>query len=421
MSSLLHQNNTLSLRDEESDDIRLSARSYHEASVPLKRQNSAAQKSMIELISGTSTELGLNDNITDHSTNSESAKSNVDNNDQRFAIVLSMLQDPIQCGYLLYFSTLEYNSENLCFIMMVSRFRQAMRQDCAAWPIKPAQVDKETAGQDEFELVRTTTWPSKKLSKTTIEKMVQSIWDEFISDDARSQICMSSNIVTNTKRRMLLLDLYGPNVFAEALLDPIKTINEDMLPRFLASTFKVDMDKRLQTLKIKVQESDIQVEPIDNPLLKSSIKRLRNKKMFTFNETIHNQILYNEFLKYLQQNMLVKYLLCSRMVSIFEDLFMAETPESLAEATDYAWNIFRYFLAKDAPCGISLHSRHIKEIMISLANIHVQMFAELEKVVLPVLKDSFKLYSSAVKYDHLRELMEAGNEKSIWGVFKKSK
>ena len=109
------------------------------------------------------------------------------------------------------------------------------------------------------------------------------------------------------------------------------------------------------------------------------------------------------------------------MVSIFEDLFMAETPESLAEATDYAWNIFRYFLAKDAPCGISLHSRHIKEIMISLANIHVQMFAELEKVVLPVLKDSFKLYSSAVKYDHLRELMEAGNEKSIWGVFKKSK
>ena len=58
LSSLLHQNNTLSLMDEESDDIRLSARSYHEASVPLKRQNSAAQKSMIELISGTSTELG---------------------------------------------------------------------------------------------------------------------------------------------------------------------------------------------------------------------------------------------------------------------------------------------------------------------------------------------------------------------------
>ena len=49
---------------------------------------------------------------------------------------------------------------------------------------------------------------------------------------------MAAKVAENTKRRMKLLDLYGPDVFSEALLDPLKTINRDVLPRFLASENK---------------------------------------------------------------------------------------------------------------------------------------------------------------------------------------
>ena len=85
---------------------------------------------------------------------------------------------------------------------------------------------------------------------------------------------------------------------------------------------------------------------------------------------------------------------------------MEDSSESLAEATDCAWNIYRIFLVKDAPYEIPLHSRYRKEIMISLANIHLQMFIELEKVVLPELKDHFKSYESTVSFSSLRSLVE---------------
>ena len=49
-------------------------------------------------------------------------------------MMLSILQNPIECGFLLNFSNLEHNAENLLFAMMVSRFRDAVCQDAAAWP-----------------------------------------------------------------------------------------------------------------------------------------------------------------------------------------------------------------------------------------------------------------------------------------------
>jgi hypothetical protein len=243
--------------------------------------------------------------------------------------------------------------------------------------------------------------------------MVKSIWDEYLSDEASTQICMSAKVATNTKRRMLLLDIYGPDVFAEALLEPLKTINRDVLPRFLASAEKIEMTRRINVLLKKVTEAEIMIPPpTDNPLLKTK-ESITEKKMFTLIESITNRILYDEFLIYLQKKLLCENLLCIRMIYIFEEFCLTDTPEALAEATDCAWNIFRYFVANGAPYEVSLHSRHKKELMISLAKVHIQMFDELKKSVLSVLTVNFNSYKSTDTYRGLWKLMKKPNRISF--------
>ena len=57
------------------------------------------------------------------------------------AAMMDIVQDPLKCGYLLHFTTLEHNSENLCFIMMVSRFRDVVCQDTEVWTKSWIDID----------------------------------------------------------------------------------------------------------------------------------------------------------------------------------------------------------------------------------------------------------------------------------------
>lgn len=100
------------------------------------------------------------------------------------SVMLSMLQDPIQCGSILKYCQRTHSSENLCFIMMVSRFRDAMSSDLTAWPKTWQEVDAEVEGKT----VTDTIWPSKRLHKSIVQKLVKAVWDNFLSDDAVTQI-----------------------------------------------------------------------------------------------------------------------------------------------------------------------------------------------------------------------------------------
>ena len=343
----------------------------------------------------------------------------IKNRSNHLSILMTILQDPIQCGYLLQFCTLEYNSENLCFIMMVSRFRDAICQDVDAWPKRWTEVDKDISGKDENEIAQNTTWPSAKLNKANISKLIRAIWKEFLSDDAANQIFMPAHVAVNTKRRMLLLDLYGPDVFAEALLDPLETINQDILPRFLFSNLKIDMNRRIKLSKVKLTESDIQVEPPSDTLLQKPQTYFRKKRLFSLNECINNLTLYNEFLNYLQSNTGAKCLLCVRLIHIFEDLCMEweEYLEPPVEATDCAWEIFRYFVVDEAAGAITLLSRQKKEIMISLAKVHIRMFDELLKTTMSELIAHFKAYKETDSYQDLWQIMAKKKKPDFLGSF----
>lgn len=332
--------------------------------------------------------------------------------------MMSVIQDPVQCGFLLQFCTKQHNSENLCFIMMVSRFRDAMSTDAKSWPKTWTQVDAElllNSNKGAPIDPEDTSWPSTVLSKVAISKLVQSIWDNFLSNDAPHQICMPSQVAENTRRRIRFLDLYGPEVYTEALLDPIKTMHKDVLPRFLASPLYADMKLRLASLMQRSMANKLVVPPPDKmSSLDKKSDLFHEKRLFSLQEILENRVLYTEFLSHLQKKMSVENLLCYRMILIFEERIAAmdvadsgrETSERCneslkAEAINQAWVIYRYFVAPDAPYEVSLHSRHKKELMISLAYPYKAMFEELKKSTYSVLTVNFNAFKFTDEYRHL--------------------
>lgn len=336
--------------------------------------------------------------------------------------MMSVIQDPVQCGFLLEYCTRQHNSENLCFIMMVSRFRDAMSTDINVWPKSWAQVDSELLANNNIGTPvdpTETVWPSKVLSRDSINKLVTSIWDNFLSNDATNQICMPSQVAENTKRRIQYLDLYGPEVYTEALMDPIKTINKDVLPRFLASPLYADMKLRLSSLMQRSNSTTkLVVPPPDKMvLLEKKTEVFNEKRLFSLQEILDNKVLYVQFLTHLEKKMSAEDLLCYRMILIFEDLFEkqllginegvtdqdqhTESDLRADQATNQAWVIYKYFIAPDAPYEVSLHSRHKKELMISLAHPYKGMFDELKKSTYSVLTVNFNAFKITEEYRNM--------------------
>ena len=61
--------------------------------------------------------------------------------------------------------------------------------------------------------------------------------------------------------RLRHLHLYGREVFTEATIDPLKTVNKDVLPRFLVSGFYQDLDRRLKSIVTLPAATDFTVKP----------------------------------------------------------------------------------------------------------------------------------------------------------------
>ena len=199
-------------------------------------------------------------------------------------VMISIIEDPIQCGYLYAFCDSEHSVENLSFIMAVIRFRELLMIDRASWSrnwievdtlfgtlennIKTASAFDETTGtineallseEDKLKLKMVNTWPSKRIEKSPAEQAVEDIWNTYLSDSAATQICMPHTVLLNTQRRMRQMCVYGPDTFGEALLDPVSTLQRDTLPRFLNSDLCTDMVLRIDSLRSLPSAASIRV------------------------------------------------------------------------------------------------------------------------------------------------------------------
>ena len=272
------------------------------------------------------------------------------------------LLNPIISGFFLKFSHSEYNAENMIYVLEINRFKY-LCSDPKIWSetFTYKFVDKDFPNFDKIRLNESDLvfggmkeWPSTKIPFASFKDHAQTIWDKYLSNLATTQICMPAHVLSNTIHRLRYMDLYGPRVFDETLIDPIKTLDKDVRPRFIQSPIYTSMSRRLNalyplrkatTLHVTLPTNSACFEWTDDKL---TVSNLRNISMY---ELFYDQFLYEEFLKYSKTIYAEENLFLCRSIAIFKRQFVhARASKRIAAdvippaAEEQAWFIFHYFI-----------------------------------------------------------------------------
>jgi Regulator of G protein signaling domain len=323
---------------------------------------------------------------------------------RKYLTIQSLISHPICCGYLLQFCQSEYNAESLSLILEVDELRDTFASDQDAWKYDWKDLDKQVIlfekqnGLRDIDFGDTENVPGKILregswashtDKCAAMARVESILQKYLSPDSSTQVCISEITIKRTMKRIGLLHLYGPEVFEEACLEPIKTMRKDILPRFLNSEIASRMVQNVASCEPKPPPaSDLKVPPPD-----------RN---FLLEEILNCLQLDNEFFFFLKKSQTSENLICVRMIVIFEELM---NKLDLRGAGMQAWKIYQYFVAPGSAYEVSIHHVYRKQIMLGMADPKQGMFQNLRRSANEILKVSFDSFTLTEQYRHLGLLM----------------
>ena len=346
---------------------------------------------------------------------------------RNYMTIDALISHPICCGYLLLFCTSQFNAENLRFILDVDDFRDLFLVDPAnVWERTWKQIDQtvDITSNVVVNEINLPSWPSVA-DKGAALKKINYIIETYVEHDAPSQVCISESLTLKTRNRIKLLHLYGPEVFEEACIDPIKTMRKDILPRFLMSPVFERMIKNLATTEPPPPASDLKVPPPESHILMTSpISEFPESRQYTLDEVLGTSVLYNNFRNYLLNIRCEENLVCVRMITVFDNL-VAVTKDSV-QVHMQAWRIYKYFVAPGAAFEVSIHHLHRKHAMFQLAQPEKGMFEHVRRSAYGILKLNFENYKKTPSYDSLGKLMlEAKREilrvqstkKSSFGCF----
>lgn len=358
------------------------------------------------------------------------------------------IDHPIRCGYLLAFCENQYCAENINFIMEIDRYRDFMVVDRDSWgKFNWKQIDhsigistgelrssassetKITAyrdGPEDLALGGEQDWPSKIISRETVVEHVYFIWNKYLSDSAPHQICIPAKVLINTKLRLEYLHIYGREVFQEALIDPMKTLKRDVLPRFLASILYSKMLKYTHVIEGRLSPSSnfCLASPKDSKVFYFPENQIKIEYLQTIEltELLKDYILYESFLKYLREIVSSENLLCARSIEIFRNLWdeLPNLKKATEEIEDMAWTVYEYFVAPGSAFEISVENRRRKQVMQSLASPSRMMFYRIEVSVIDALKPHYENYIKSSSFARLPEIIlnekNKSKKKTCFGV-----
>lgn len=317
------------------------------------------------------------------------------------------IDHPIRCGYLLAFCETQYSSENINFIMEIDRFRDLMSSDKESWPKPWKEIDEAIGiglrqsnsmsapinplrqGPEELMLGGEEDWPSSLIARDAVVEHVYFIWNKYLSDSAPHQICMPAKVLTNTKVRLENLHIYGREVFQEALMDPLKTLKRDVLPRFLSSKIYESYQSRIALIDGHLptaKELEL-TPPTESKVLyyaEDEIE-LNHLKTIDLTDVVCDYILYDSFLKYLRAIMSSENLLCARAIEVYRN-YWVNVKKITPEIEDMAWIVFSYFVAQGSAFEVSVSHKRRKQVMQSLAAPSKQIFYRIDASVTQALK-----------------------------------
>lgn len=361
-------------------------------------------------------------------------------------LMMNVIRSPIGLGHFLKFCESEFNSEYLQLFVAVERFRMKEASEAGDYPISISK-DASREGKEYWRSIddavagSTTGSRSLQLDMKRKEEMME-IWNNFFEDkDDTSTVDLGSsvdipepshgrkssflvtaplspnfvfmpkNISNNTFRRMEHFDLYGADVFSEAVTEALRVLHRDIFPRFLKSTSYEKIIKRrlsadLETVIYPAATSLVVKPPRSEILAELGMRIIHAEgKMYNLKEILRDGILYNEFLVRLKKRGGFHYLLCAQLIALFKESMKVnpntDSTTTLDSVVEQAWTLYLYFAAEGSCHRIVLNAEQRRHIQLSLGNPIVDMFDDLETIAMAELVVFFNRYKGTENYRNL--------------------
>lgn len=329
---------------------------------------------------------------------------------KKYSTIHNLTAHPICCGFLMTFCENEHNAENLSFIRDINEYRELFRYDTDIWTSDWRDTDfvlndvitAETSIESfSLPLAEHTggTWASKT-DLVAAQALAETIFEKYLHVHSPHQVCVSDCVAKKTAERMNLLHLYGPNIFDEASIDPIKTMERDVLPRFRASDSIERMVSCVASCEPPPPATGLIVSaPESLLLLISSSEPFTSIESIpvTLDEMLTSQQLYIQFSNYLLNAEGAKSnsgdaLKCVRKIDILDGLLNVSSNE---DPGDQALQIFRYFVAEKSAFEIAVSYPERKRVMLSLADPKKGMFSAVRAAALDLLTSDFNTFTAS--------------------------
>lgn len=286
-----------------------------------------------------------------------------------------------------------YNAENMLFLIEIEKFREALKPDKALWPGNYKEIDNLVAIDPGKEWK----WRSR-INLTSVNEHIKYIYDNFINEGSEHQICISTAVLGRTNERVALVAAYGRETFHEISIDPFRTLEKDILPRFVTSAAYRNLCEKLDMITHLPTGDTLVVEPPadETDLVMGSAFGVDRK--FSLDEILQTKFLYCAFLNNLKAKMSSENLLCKRLIILFKDKLAAG---DAAGADAIAWDIYRYFVAAHSAFEVSLEYAHKTELKFNLARPTMSMFDPLNRSVTEQLNSNFAEFKGSHSYSYL--------------------
>lgn len=254
------------------------------------------------------------------------------------------------------FSESEFTDENVKFVLAVLSYRDLYEVETNAdlWKKKWRDIDTQLKLKERSQThddscddieAQTDVWPSSAVNKINVLDRANEIMTDYIDTTSSThEICVSAKTIANTKYRIQRIAQYGPSVFGECLQDPIKTMKNDVFPRFMKSQLYEEMNAAIVRMLSLPPPTDLHVPLPEESRVLYDTEEV-DVSCLTLDDFLTDRFLFGEFLSYLVSQVSSETLLCVRHIMIFDQLEVVDV--------DIAWLIHLFFIAPGSSFELS--------------------------------------------------------------------
>ncbi|KAF1326741.1 G protein signaling regulator, partial [Globisporangium splendens] len=193
-------------------------------------------------------------------------------------------------------------------------------------------------------------------------------------------------------------------LFDVAMQDAIKTLQKDMLPRFLNSPQYNEMSAKVTQVHDLMVKKAFEVDgayQIDMPA-KTTLTddKIAGTKEFSLDDILNDKILFSEMLEYLEKKFKAENLKCARQIRRFEELALEKKADDLK---DFAWDVYLYFIAPGSPYEVSCTNLDRKSVQLRLGSPIKSMFEPIKENTMLVLKQDHGAFCAQIQVKTLKD------------------